>query len=157
VIRLHIMDLGGGVSDMNLPAGADVNAALAKYAVKNGIPLAVYNAATITPAEQALVDAERAAYDAAQAAVRTAALKQAIKTAYQAGAAAAERSDRAIVKLTVDELNDLRNWVMSFKAVVSGAGTFAALKTAVAGLPNLPARTYAQARNAYDNAVDGDA
>lgn len=88
---------------------------------------------------------------------KVAALKAAIKAAYQSGLAAAERSDRAIVKLTVDELNVLRDWIMQFKAAVAGAATLAALKTAVAALPNTPARTYQQARTAYENAVDGDA
>lgn len=60
---------------------------------------------------------------------------------------------RGTVAVTMDEVNDLRQWVMGFKAAVAGAGTLAALKTAVAALPNTPDRTLAQARTAVKNKV----
>lgn len=61
---------------------------------------------------------------------------------------------RAVVILTVDELNILRQWVMSFKAAVAAATSLADLKTRVAALPNLNDRTNAQARNAIEDHVD---
>lgn len=64
--------------------------------------------------------------------------------------------DRAIARLMVDEVNFLRQWVMSFKVAVAGAGSLAALKTAVAALPDLPDRTYSQARTAVRNLIDGE-
>jgi hypothetical protein len=66
------------------------------------------------------------------------------------------RALRAVAALTVDELNDLRAWITSFKAEVAAASSLADLKTRVAALPNLPQRTYAQARTAVRNAVDND-
>lgn len=36
------------------------------------------------------------------------------------------------------------------------AGSLNALKTGVAGLPNVPQRTYQQAKNALNSLVDGD-
>lgn len=51
---------------------------------------------------------------------------------------------RAELLLTMDELNVVRQWVTDFKAATAGAATLAALKTAVAALPNLPQRTAAQ-------------
>jgi hypothetical protein len=66
------------------------------------------------------------------------------------------RALRAVVVLTVDELNDLRSWITSFKAEVAAASSLADLKTRVATLPSLPQRTYAQARTAVRNAVDNN-
>lgn len=63
---------------------------------------------------------------------------------------------RAFVKLVVDENNLLRQWITDFKAAVAAAGSLGALKTGVAGLPNVPQRTYAQAKSAINNLVDGD-
>lgn len=64
---------------------------------------------------------------------------------------------RGVVSVLVDEVNTLRQWVTSFKGAVAGAGTFAALKTAVAALPNTPDRTLIQARTAITNAVNSGA
>jgi hypothetical protein len=61
---------------------------------------------------------------------------------------------RAVVALTVDELNDLRSWVTAFKATTAAATSLADLKTRVANLPNLPARTLQQARAAIVNKVE---
>lgn len=51
----------------------------------------------------------------------------------------------AMVMAMVHEINILRQWITDFKSVVFGAGSLAALKTGVAGLPNLPDRTKIQA------------
>lgn len=63
---------------------------------------------------------------------------------------------RSLVKLIVDENNLLRQWIADFKAVTAAAGSLNALKTGVAGLPNVPQRTYQQAKNALNSLVDGD-
>ena len=63
---------------------------------------------------------------------------------------------RAVVKLMVDENNLLRQWMADFKAAVAAAGSLAALKTGVAGLPNVPQRTYQQAKTAINTLVDGE-
>ena len=52
---------------------------------------------------------------------------------------------QAITSVIVDELNTLRQWEMSFKTEVAAATSLANLQTRVAGLPNLPDRTLAQA------------
>ena len=61
---------------------------------------------------------------------------------------------RAIVTLTVDEINILRQWIVAFKAAVAAAANLADLKTRVSSLPNTPDRTYDQARTAIRNNVD---
>jgi hypothetical protein len=66
----------------------------------------------------------------------------------------APRVLRAVVALTVDELNDLRSWVTAFKAATAAATSLADLKTRVANLPNMPARTLQQARTAIVNKVE---
>ena len=63
---------------------------------------------------------------------------------------------RAFVKLVVDENNLLRQWITDFKAAVAAASSLGALKTGVAGLPNVPQRTYQQAKTAINNLVDGE-
>jgi hypothetical protein len=47
----------------------------------------------------------------------------------------------AIVLLTMDEVNNLRGWIVSFKAATAAASSLADLKTRVAALPNMPDRT----------------
>ena len=63
---------------------------------------------------------------------------------------------RAVVKLTVDEINTLRQWITDFKVEVAAANSLASLKTGVAGLPNVPDRTYDQARTSVTNIIDGE-
>ena len=62
---------------------------------------------------------------------------------------------RAVVLVLVDDVNDLRQWVTSFKAAVAAATTLADLKTRVAALANTPDRTAAQARAAVANRITG--
>lgn len=59
-----------------------------------------------------------------------------------------ERRSRAIVAVLIDEINALRGWMTSYKADVAASTSLADLKTRVAALPNLPARTGAQAKSA---------
>jgi len=68
--------------------------------------------------------------------------------------AAAGNVTRAIVAVLVDELNALRQWLASFKVEVAAATTLADLKTRVAGLPNMPNRTLAQAKTAILDRID---
>lgn len=62
---------------------------------------------------------------------------------------------RALAKLMLDEINNLRQWITSFKAAVAAAGSLTALKNNVAALPNTPDRTLAQAKTAYKNLIAG--
>jgi hypothetical protein len=50
----------------------------------------------------------------------------------------------ALALLTLDEINNLRQWVGGFKAATAAATSLADLKTRVASLPNTPDRTRAQ-------------
>lgn len=54
----------------------------------------------------------------------------------------------ALALLTLDEINNLRQWVASFKAATAAATSLADLKTRVAALPNMPDRTRQQLINA---------
>ena len=62
---------------------------------------------------------------------------------------------RSIAKLIVDEINALRQWIVSFKVEVAAATSLADLKTRVASLPDMPDRTLAQAKTAYKTLIDG--
>lgn len=64
------------------------------------------------------------------------------------------RSYRAVAAIMVDELNSIREWIVSFKSVVAAATTLSDLKTRVATLPDLPDRTLAQAKAAFINKVN---
>ncbi len=59
------------------------------------------------------------------------------------------RAYRAIAALAIDEINTLREWIVSFQAAVAAASSLANLQTRVAALPNLPDRTLAQAKSAF--------
>lgn len=105
-------------------------------------------------AAQAVIDSF-ADTDAAQAAWEASAAKAAASDGYD-GTGAEYRLVRAVAKLAVDEINALRQWVTAFKAAVAAASSLADLKTRVAALPNVPDRTYAQARTAVQNLVNGE-
>ncbi len=59
------------------------------------------------------------------------------------------RAYRAIAALAIDEINTLREWIVSFQAAVAASTSLANLQTRVAALPNLPDRTLAQAKSAF--------
>ena len=61
---------------------------------------------------------------------------------------------RAVVLVTLDEINTLRQWDADLKAAVAAATNFADLKTRIAALPGMPDRTGAQARTAVRNRLD---
>lgn len=69
-------------------------------------------------------------------------------------AGGAGKLQRAVAAVLVDEINSLRQWLASFKAEVAAATSLADLKTRVAGLPNMPDRTLAQAKTAIENKLD---
>jgi hypothetical protein len=62
--------------------------------------------------------------------------------------------NRAIAKLIVDEINDLRQWITSFKSATAASSTLADFKTRIAALPNMPDRTMSQAKSAYKALID---
>ncbi len=64
------------------------------------------------------------------------------------------RAYRAIAALAIDEINTLREWIVSFQAAVAAATSLANLQTRVAALPNLPDRTLAQAKTVFINKVN---
>lgn len=56
--------------------------------------------------------------------------------------------NKAIALTLLDELNLLREWLVSFKAVVAASTSLANLQTRVAALPDMPDRTVQQAISA---------
>lgn len=64
------------------------------------------------------------------------------------------RVEIAFAGVLADEINLLRQWLMSFKAQVAAATNLANLQTRVAALPNMPDRTLTQARNAIKDKID---
>lgn len=101
---------------------------------------------------EAEVLARTAEYDAAIPAGLRAAAKAIVDALDKQG-----RLERAAAKVMIDEVNDLRAWITSFKAEVAASSSLADLKSRVAGLSAMPARTLTQAKTAIKNAVDGDA
>ena len=66
------------------------------------------------------------------------------------------RALRACLKVTIDEINNLRQWITAFKAATAAATSLADLKTRVAALADTPNRTYNQARTAITSVIDGE-
>ncbi len=91
-------------------------------------------------------DGSQSAYDTWVATV-TAAQKQAVT--FMQRLEAESKAYRAIAALAVDEINTLREWIVSFQAAVAASSSLANLQTRVAALPNLPDRTLAQAKTAF--------
>lgn len=61
---------------------------------------------------------------------------------------------RAALLVTLDEINNLRQWIEAFKAQVALASNLADLKTRVSSLPAMPDRTTAQVKNAIRGKID---
>lgn len=101
--------------------------------------------------------AEKDAVDTAEAA----ALLSQLRTDAEAlidGLGSNEKALRAILLLTLDELNAIRQWLVSFKAEAAAATNLANFQSRIAGLPNMPDRTASQARTAVKNKIQvGDA
>ncbi len=91
-------------------------------------------------------DGSQGAYDIWVATV-TSAQKEAVTLMQRQEANA--KAFRAIAALAIDEINTLREWIVSFQGAVAAATSLANLQTRVAALPNLPDRTLAQAKNAF--------
>ena len=102
-----------------------------------------------------MTQAEKDAVDAAQAAAIVATAKSAAK-ALQDGLDETGRALRATVKLTVDELNALRQWCMALQSDCQAADNWAAAKPIIAALPPLSDRTYLQAKSGIDAQIDGE-
>jgi hypothetical protein len=66
------------------------------------------------------------------------------------------RDLRAIILLMVDELNLIRAWITSLKAANATATSYGTLKTGIAALNNMPARTNSQVKTAVKDAVDAE-
>lgn len=60
---------------------------------------------------------------------------------------------RAEAAVLVDEINVVREWVVSFKAAVAASTSLANMQTRVAALPDLPDRTLAQAKTAIQTKI----
>lgn len=122
-----------------------------------GGALAVAYLATATPAQVAQGESIRAAFDpsdAAQVVRDTAASIALAKGTFQDATSEFGRDLRGVALVTMDEVNILRSWITSFKAAVAGAATLAALKTAVAALPDVPQRNAIQAKSAVVSRLD---
>lgn len=67
------------------------------------------------------------------------------------------RVQRAAVKLTVDEINAIRDGYTKLLEAIASATSLADLKARVAAnVPPLPQRTYGQAKTAISNIIDGE-
>ena len=61
---------------------------------------------------------------------------------------------RALVQTLLNENNDLRQWITSFKAQTALATNLSNFQTRVASLPNTPDRTLTQAKTAIQAKID---
>jgi hypothetical protein len=64
---------------------------------------------------------------------------------------------RGVLLVALDEINVIREWLVSFKAEVAAATNLANLQTRVATLPNMPDRTAAQLKTAVGNKISAGA
>lgn len=119
-----------------------------------GVPTK-YWARPLTDPVTEMSQAEKDAVDSSIASAIVSEQRQDAKD-HQDGTDGDMRSARAIVKLTVDELNILRSWLVDFKAAVASSNNLSQLQTEVAALPNTLDRTYAQARSAIDIIIDAE-
>lgn len=100
-----------------------------------------------------MTQAEKDAVDASLAAAALSRLKITAKALYD-GQQEQGQALRALVLVLLDEINTLRGWMQDFKDGVATANNLADVKTLVAGLPNTPDRTLAQAKTAIQSEID---
>ena len=60
---------------------------------------------------------------------------------------------RQVVILTVNELNDLRQWIVDFKVEVAAAGNLGNFQSRVATLPDMPDRLFSQVKTQLRDAL----
>lgn len=106
----------------------------------------------VSGAIQLMTQAERDAVDAAIASADQAAAKLSAKSNIDGNVG---YDKRALASIMVNEINSLREWIVSFKAAAAAATSLADLQTRVATLPDMPDRTLAQAKAAYKSLLDG--
>lgn len=82
------------------------------------------------------------------------ALRAAAKACLASAKDAQAKKDRAVVAILLNEINDLRAWITSFKAATAAATNLADFKTRVSALSNTPARTMSQAQTKYEAMID---
>ena len=100
---------------------------------------------------------EKAEADTAEAAALLAAQRSGAKAIVDA-LGSDSKVLRALLLLTLDEINDLRGWLVDFKVETAAASNLADFKARIATLPNMPDRTASAARTAIKNKIDaGDA
>ena len=80
-------------------------------------------------------------------------VRQRAKDALDAALERENRIDRAIAQIMLQEVNNLRQWMMDFKAQTALATNLANLQTRVAALPNLPQYTENQLITAIKNRI----
>jgi hypothetical protein len=95
-----------------------------------------------------------AARKAGLAATLLAALRAEAKALLDEARAAQYKLTRAVVLVSLDEVNLLRQWITDFKAEVALASSLADLKARVATLDSLAQRTATQAKTAVRNRID---
>jgi hypothetical protein len=64
------------------------------------------------------------------------------------------KATRGLALVTLDEVNNLREWIAAFKVEVAAATNLADLQSRVAGLPAMPDRTIAQLKTAIQGKID---
>jgi hypothetical protein len=102
------------------------------------------------------MQAEWAAIEAGRPAALLAAARARAKELLDLSEDGREKLARAIVLVSMDEVNALRAWVTAFKGAVAASSSLADLKSRVAALDNLPQRTAALAKTAVRNRIDTD-
>jgi hypothetical protein len=70
---------------------------------------------------------------------------------------ALSKLNRAVDLVMMDEINLIREWLMSFKSATAAATTLATFQSGVAALPSMPDRTPVQAKTAVQNKVNSGA
>jgi hypothetical protein len=121
--------------------------------VNNGTPVITYwNPSLGAQPTQSQIDAvTQAQVDAAKLAKLRSAAKQ-----FHLALDAENRALRATVKILVDELNILRQWMTDMKAATASSTNYATLKSGIAALSSTPQRTYLQARTAIETLIDAE-
>jgi hypothetical protein len=67
---------------------------------------------------------------------------------------AVSKKEKAVLLVILDEFNAHANKINSVLTAIDGAGTFAAMKTAIAAINDYPQRTAAQIKTSVANKID---
>jgi hypothetical protein len=153
---LYIIRMNGSLATMGLAPDTTRAQGIADWISNNGFPSAVYDDETITPAEQALVDAAAAVQLTNEEAEATVAFTAEAKSYTRNHRGPDARVKRAVLNLIRKGFNVLRKRDRDRNAALQSGATLGAIKLAWNAMPVLDDFSWNEILAMLDIEIDGN-